>query len=182
MVFLFASSVCALTTDLKQKYPYTVLTDDYGILNGRDLDSKLDGVFPPTEFPSGKHFFLYWQCFPREQVRISLNDIGYSSFNLDENDAELTITVYTSSGAHLYGNRRNSAVSSSIKTLNEYQRIMRGQHYICLEGTYFFYKDSVTDGKKMRTYYWTFEKMKTMKGCVSYFLGKCHDKKIKVPA
>ena len=172
---LFPLIANALSVNLKQKYPYTVLTDDYGILTKTDLNSLLDGVFPPTEFPSGKHLFLYWQCFPRNNIRISLSDIGYSSYNLDENDAELTIEASTASGTHQYGQRRNSDVSSSVTVFNQYQKLVQGQKYVCLEGTYFFYKDKVIDGKKRRIYYWTFEKIKTKKGCASYFLGRCHD-------
>lgn len=170
----------ALSSDLKKKYPYTVLTDDYNTLSAVDLNSHLDGVFPPTEFPSGKHFFLYWQCFPRENIRISLRDIGYSSHNLDENDSELTIEAYTESATHQYGMRRDWPVSSNAENFNRYQKIMRGQKYICLEGTYFLSKDTVTDGKKRRIYYWTFEKMKTKKGCESYFEDGCHKNAKKV--
>ncbi len=168
----------AISLDLKKKYPYTVLTDDHDILTAVDLNSHLDGVFPPTEFPSGKHFFLYWQCFPRKDIRISLRDIGYSSNHLDENDSELTIEAYTESAIHQYGMRRDWPVSGNEENFNRYQKIMRGQKYICVDGTYFFYKDTVTDGKKTRIYYWTFEKMKTTKGCESYFVGGCHENNV----
>lgn len=162
----------SLNSELKEKYPYTLLTDDYGILNEKDL-SHHPGFFPPTKFPEGKLFSLYWQCFPRTKVSISLRDIGYSSYNIDDNDSELTIEAYTSLGTHLYGMRRNIAVRGNIKAFNEYQQIMRGQKYICFQGTYYFYKDSITNGKKHRTFFWTFEKMKTNKGCESYFQGQC---------
>lgn len=166
-----------LSASLKQHYPYTVLTDDYGVLAEVDLNTRLDGVLPPTGLPREKQFFLYWQCFPRKNVRISLSDIGYSSYHLDENDAELTIEAYTSTGIHLYGRRRNAAASANTRVFKQYQKLVRGEQYICLEGTYFFYKDVATDGKKRRTYYWTFEKIKTKKGCESYFVGRCHEPK-----
>jgi len=173
---LFPIAVNAINLDLKKRYPFTVLTDDHGILTDTDLNSHLDGVFPPTEFPSGKHFFLYWQCFPTKDVRINLRDIGYSSHHLDENDSELTIEAYTGSAKYQYGMRRDWPVSGNKKNFQRYQKIMRGQKYICLEGTYFFYKDVATDGKKERIYFWTFEKMKTKRGCESYFQGGCHEK------
>jgi hypothetical protein len=176
-LYLLALPVMALSPALKQKYPYSVLTDDYGILTETDLNSLLDGVFIPTELPSKKHFFLYWQCFPRKDMRINLKDIGYSSYNIDENDTTLTIEAYTPEGTHLYDMRRNAAASANIDVFQRYQKLVRGQQYICLEGTYFFYKDVVTDGKKRRTYYWTFEKIKTKKGCESYFVGRCHEQK-----
>jgi len=170
----FPLIVNALSADLKKKYPYTVLTNDYGTLNETDLNGDFDVVFPAKKFPDGRLFSLYWQCFPRKDIRISLRDIGYTSNSLDENDSELTVEAYTESATHQYGMRRDWPVSGNEKNFNRYQRIMRGQKYICLEGTYFFYKDTVTDGKKRRIYYWTFEKMKTKKGCESYFVGRCH--------
>ena len=177
---LFSVLANALSSDLKQKYPYTVLTNDYGILNETDLNGDLDIVFPAKKFPNGRLFSLYWQCFPRNDVRISLRDIGYSSYDIDDNDSELTIEAYTKSATHQYGMRRNWPVMSNEDRFNQYQKLMRGQKYICLQGTYFFYKDVITNEKKERVYFWTFEKMKSMKGCESYFQGRCHEKRIKL--
>jgi len=172
LMLLLPLTANSLGSELIKKYPYSVLTDDYGILNEHDL-SRPRGFTPPRKFPDGKLYYFYWQCFPRKDVRISLRDIGYSSFNIDDNDSELTIEAYTISETHQYGMRRDWPVRGNEKAFDGYQKIMRGQKYICLQGTYFFYKDSVTDGKKNRTYYWTFEKMKTKKGCESYFEGRC---------
>ena len=170
----FPFSCYALSASTKNKYPFSVLTNDYGILNTIDLNSELDGVYPADRLPSRGHFYLYWQCFPREHVSFSLRDIGYSSYNLDENDSELTITAYNRKGTHQYGMRRNSAVSSNMKTFNQYQRLVRGQKYVCLEGMYFYSEDRVIEGKKERVHIWTFEKIKTRKGCESYFYDRCH--------
>ena len=90
-----------MNVSLKQKYPNTVLTNDYGILNDIDLDSHLDGVKHPPKFSKKSKVFIYWQCFPRNSVRVSLQDLGYSPEDDDEsdikyngeNEASLTISV-----------------------------------------------------------------------------------------
>ena len=171
---LYFPTAVALSAVLKQKYPFSVLTEDYGILNEIDLNSDFDGIEFPKNSPKNGDFYLYWQCFKRDDVSIILRDIGYSSFNLDENDAELTITAYSHGEVHLYGMRRNWPVSDNEKQFNHFQKLVNKQNYICLEGAYFYYKDKIIDGKKERIHYWTFEKLKTKRGCASYFLNGCH--------
>jgi hypothetical protein len=98
---IFPLMVNAMNISLKQKYPNTVLTDDYGILNEIDLDSHLDGVKHPPTFSKQRREFIYWQCVPRSSVRVALQDLGYSPEDDDEsdvkyngeNEASLTISI-----------------------------------------------------------------------------------------
>jgi hypothetical protein len=157
----------ALSIALQKKYPYSVLTDDYGILNQVDLNSVLDGVYPPTSFPKKGHGYIYWQCFPRQQVKISIEDTGYTSMNHDENDAEITITAYSKGNTvHKYGMRRNWPVMGEEDRFNQYVKVMQAEKYVCIAGNFI-----ETEGK---TVYWIFEKVKTKKGCEAYFENGCH--------
>ncbi|MBA2654434.1 MAG: hypothetical protein H0U71_05155 [Gammaproteobacteria bacterium] len=74
--------VCAINSTIKKKYPYTLLTEDYGILNENDLAVYARGkpLRPFNLENSGA--YNYWQCFPREKVTVFLEDMGYSSDEL----------------------------------------------------------------------------------------------------
>lgn len=165
----------ALNAALQKKYPYSVLTDDYGILNQVDLNSVLDGVYPPTSFPQKYSAYIYWQCFPREHVKIAIEDIGYSSMNHDENDAEITITAFSKDHtAHKYGMRRDWPVFSQEDRFNQYEKIMQAEKFVCIAGSFNESEEKTVNGRSYKTNYWVFEKMKTKKGCEAYFENGCH--------
>lgn len=53
---------------------------------------------------------------------------------------------------------------------------MKNEKYVCLEGGFLNHRDRVINGKKQEIYSWEFEKIKTKKGCDSYFEGECYSK------
>jgi hypothetical protein len=81
---LFINIVYAVSNIDKQKYPYSLLTDDYGILSKNDLGAFAWGL-KPQKFTAEKGTtgpYNYWQCFPREFVMVTLSDTGQSSEEL----------------------------------------------------------------------------------------------------
>lgn len=180
---LFPIIARGLSADLKKKYPYTVLTDDYGILNEIDLDSELDGVKHPSLFSHENRAFIYWQCFPRDSVRISLEDLGDSpeddpesdvKYN-GENNAKLNITAASKKNIyHKYTMINNSPTLLAEARFNRYLKLMQGAKNVCIAGAYLEKEARVMGGKKQQVHYWAFEKMKTQNGCESYHLNGCH--------
>jgi hypothetical protein len=187
-IFLFPFVAHALSADLKQKYPHAVLTSDYKILNEIDLNSELDGVKHPPSFSTKAKGYIYWQCFPRDSVRISLEDLGYSpeddpesniKYN-GENEAKLTIVAQGKRGImHKYVMWGNYPVSTTISRFNAYLKLMNGEKNICIAGSYLEKETRKTVGEietsRQQVYYWGFEKMKTTKGCEAYHRNGCHD-------
>jgi len=169
-------NIYAIDDSLKKKYPYSVLTNDYGILNEKDLN---DDFKPPIPFsPKNISGYIYWQCYPRDNVTITLKDIGYSSQNISDNDGELTITVYRKSGIlHKYSMRRNWPVMGVEKKFNRWMKLMKNEKYVCLAGSSAIREDKIMHGQKQQVYFWTFEKIKTKKGCDSYFDGDCNHRR-----
>ena len=143
VIFLFPLTAQALSAGLKQKYPFAVLTDDYGILNEIDLDSELDGVKHPPLFSTKTKGYIYWQCFPRDSVTVSLEDLGDSpeddpesdvKYN-GENDAKLTITAQGKRGIlHKYVMWSNFPISQTEDRFNGYLKLMHGEKNICIAG------------------------------------------------
>ena len=167
--------VNAMNMALKQKYPNTVLTDDYGILNEIDLDSHLDGVKHPPKFSRKSKVFIYWQCFARDAVRVSLEDLGSSPEDDDESDvkyngenkAALTFSVLDKNHmTHKYIVWGRLPITLAESKFNQYLKLMRDEPYICLAGSYTEKRSQIDE--------WAFVKIKTHKGCIAYHENGCH--------
>ena len=172
---IFPLMVNAMNISLKQKYPNTVLSDDYGILNEIDLDSHLDGVKHPHKFSKKSREFIYWQCVPRNSVRVELQDLGYSPEDDDEsdvkyngeNEASLTISIlsknYTFDRYVVWG---RLPIMLAEDRFNQYLKLMKNEPYVCLAGSYTENQSGINE--------WAFMKMKTHKGCIAYHRDGCH--------
>jgi hypothetical protein len=163
----------AISKEAQKKYPYSVLTNDYGILNEKDLDTYKMGVKPPPFLPKGPYGYLYWQCFPRDRISISLKDMGYTSEDIggEENYSVLKIMISDdSSGYHEYSMRRVWSTSTYEDRFKLWLKLMKNEKYVCLLGD-FVNRETI---KGVVSQHWVFEKIKTKKGCDSYFANDCH--------
>jgi len=166
-LFFIPYSAYAIDDAIQKKYPFAKLTNDYGILNENDLNDRLKPEPFSTKELTGH---IYWQCFPREDVSTTIEDIGHSTHDLDDNDADLNITAYSKPGViHKYVMRHNWATPGTEKRFNQLIKIMKGEKYVCLSGEFRFLEERIISGQKQLVYYWTSEKIKTKKGCNSYF-------------
>jgi hypothetical protein len=179
IIILCGISCNALSISLaaKQKYPFPLLTEDYGILNEHDLAlySYIYNVNPRpfTGKPSGLN---YWQCFPRENISITLEDMGYSSedFSWKDTASDLEISGMVRPGVfHEYGMRRAWPVRDFQKQFNSWRRLMKGEKYVCLAGHFVNYSEPSDYGVKRKVYGWIFDRLKTKKGCVAYLNSDC---------
>ena len=176
ILFGVSSGAFGIDISIKQKYPNVLLTDDYGILNKNDLASHTWGKKSlPFSVKDGRGG-SYWQCFPRDHVSITLEDMGYSASEIggNENYADLTITVWLDRGiSHEYYMRRAWGIDGYQAGFNQWQELMKNEKYVCLAGIFDNQEEIVRGNKKWKKYSWTFEKIKTKKGCSSYFAGQC---------
>lgn len=182
-IFIYPLWAHALSAELQKKYPYTVLTDDYGILNEIDLDSELDGVKHPPLFSFINKPFIYWQCFLRSSVTISLEDLGDSpeednesdiKYN-GENNAELTINIRNKNGIfHKYTMTSDYPTTFTEDRFNRYLKLMQGEKNVCIAGAFLEKQMRIVEGKKQQVNIWVFRKMKTLKGCEAYNKNGCH--------
>jgi hypothetical protein len=163
----------AVSISAKKKYPYSLLTDDYDILSENDLGSFTWGIEQkPFSTKKPSKAYTYWQCFPRELVMVSLSDNGQSASELGwkENVAYLEISVLMDEGIqHVYHMRSIWSIKDFQKRFNKWLKLMEREKYICLEGEFTNQEKEMKNGKTWTTYGWTFEKLKTKKGCDSYF-------------
>lgn len=183
LFFILNSNANAASLKAQKKYPYTLITNDYGILNDNDLGSfAWGGTAKPFSAEAARGGFNIWQCFPREFVMVTLSDTGKSSEELGwkKNVAYLKIDVLTTKDIqvnehikHQYEMRANWTITGYQKRFNKWLKLMKDEEYVCLAGHFVNQEKKIINGKTWITYGWIFEKIKTKKGCDSYF-ESCH--------
>ncbi len=159
----------------KKKYPDQLLTDDYGILDENDVGQYAWGIssspFSESEKGLGAR---YWQCFPVSVISFHCKDEGYD----DEDRAELydfsikaqvnKDNVQKYSRAHLIEKKYCEEIIAS------WRKIMRGQKYVCLGGSFIYHKEIKDQDRKVQIFTWNFDKIKTKIGCDSYSTRRGH--------
>lgn len=171
------TNVNALTMSVQKKFSYVLLTNDYGILRENDLAAYTWGMKPrPFLVNEDSGGYNYWQCFPRNIVTITLRDEGYSAeeFGWKDTLAELKIEVRIKPGTiHRYEMRAVRLVHDYEKRFHYWHKLMKGEKYVCLAGSFGRREQKRENGIDLSVYSWTFDKIRTKKGCDSYW-GDCN--------
>lgn len=164
-----SSHVLAINLAAKKRYPYSLITHDYNILNEEDL-RHYTKISTPKPFDENQMGGFYWQCFPRESISMTLEDMGYSSEDWGWTDtaSDLNIKVYIKPNIiHHYYMRRADSLAVYQAGFTRWHKLMAGEKYVCFLGE-FDGKENKVEGKMLRKVYnWTFEKIKTKKGSAS---------------
>src|SRR5271155_4356910 len=163
MLFISMSYTANAVTELaKNKYPYQLLTEDYGILNENDLAIYASGI-PAAPRPfSEKNINAnnYWQCFPRDNISIIFRDTGSSSedFGWKDTIADLEIKIPIKPGIyHEYGMRRVETFGDYQKIFNRWHHLMKKENYVCLAGSFVNKNQRIENGLHQEVHEWIFD-------------------------
>lgn len=166
----------SINLDAQEKYPKVLLTQDYGILSQADLAAYTLDVKPAIFSGEIGKNYDYWQCFPRANVTITLRDKGYSSEDIGniENYGDLFINTWSRDGrSNEYSMRRPLVIDDEEIIFKKWQKLMKNEKYVCLAGSMGRAEKKIKKNKLHIKYAWIFEKIKTLKGCDSYFTDQC---------
>jgi hypothetical protein len=172
-LYVFQLNAFALDS-LHKNYPDNLLTDNYEILTEADLlyDLKKDGNPEKYDINKMQPGTYRWQCFSSKSVNFS-----YSTWRdnhpMGASDVIITMCDFSFSVkgqpySHFYHDRRARDVESCRRLRKDWKRLSVGQSYVCFNGE----PGSLHQKEKL----WTWNKIKTKKGCVSLFLGDCETK------
>lgn len=172
ILFLCAISCNALSINLaaKQKYPFTLLTQDYGILNKHALAFYTQYLKPAPFLPKEDFGYIYWQCFSRENISITLEDNGYfaEEFGTKDTIGDLQITGMVKPGVfHEYSMRRAWPTGGFQQVFNHWRNLMKGEKYVCLAGNFVSRSQTTENGIKRDISGWIFERLKKIHHCLS---------------
>jgi hypothetical protein len=164
--FGWASSPESLAS-AKAKYPYTLLGDDFGILNESDLAANTCDAYPKL-FSLGSNS-LYWRCFESNAVTFSCDSSGIA----DPNEGVMgliVLNINNKNARHEYLGRRPWPIVDCREFGKKFASLTKHTRHVCISGSS---PGKSTDPNDTQTTTWIFEKYKTSKGCESYFEGDC---------
>jgi len=152
LVLMVLPTSCTTTSHLSQKYPYGLLTSDYGILNEDDL-----GVYAwwakPTPFEEGlSSGYMYWQCFPTSAIKLRCRKIGSDNSNIPYSDAD--IHIETDTEIHEYGFRRGVELEVCKTYLKHWRRLIEGEGAVCFGGNVSDIEEVKVKGKIKKSVGW----------------------------
>jgi hypothetical protein len=159
-------------------YPYGLLSDDFGIMSETDLAvDTWRGTPHPYEEKGFNGGYPYWSCFPTRRTSTS-----YESWRAADpmGRADKVVTMCaldfvaeTESEIHRFVGRRAYRVEQCRYFTAEWKRITRGQSYVCFNAYGGEAEPRKTWVEVKAEKIWTWDRIKTKRGCMSYFEGEC---------
>ncbi len=171
IVFSFVLTSCASMSNSQKNESLILLTSDYGVLDENDLESATKDRVEPIPPYSPNSSYLYWQCFPRQEVNLKCR-----SWEGDEPGSflgEADIVVETENERHEYGFRRAYDLKFCEDHLRVWQKLSTKAQAICLLGEPAGLEKKHFGGKTISVKGWVWDRLKTKMGCDSYFAGDC---------
>lgn len=155
---------------IRLKYPYGILTEDFGILLEEDFRINTC-IAKPAPFSETKlSNYPIWQCFEVRDVRINCQGATYDP---DENSRMTTLVismVRNKAGFQEYFIPKPLKIQECEQFIQEWDNHTLNEKYVCLCGS-LPQVDKERGGTKMTS--WVFNRFKTKKGCDSYAEGQC---------
>ncbi len=159
----------ALDTTIKKKFPYALLTPDYGILSEVDLKKNEENALP-VPFSESSRAYLYWQCFPTLQFKFLCDETG--DFDHDLSLARTIIRIAHGDKYDEYETRRAFSIRLCKNRVEKWKKMSHGETYACIAGKYVG-REVGTKNKAASGNGWIYDRFKTKKGCDSYFEDDC---------
>lgn len=149
-------------TELKSKFPYGLLGDDYGILTTDDLALNACDAKPQPFIPTSRYSpYQYWQCFESKNVTFACDSNGIP----DKYEGVMgLITVKASADGvrHDYIERRLWPINECKGFIKDAAALLKGTKYACISGSFI---ETEKDRSGRFSTSWIFERIKTKKGC-----------------
>ena len=152
----------------RHAYPYSLIGDDFGILTEEDLAANACTA-TPQPFSLDSTSFPYWKCFKTKDVSFLCDSSGIPDPN-DGVQGLIVLKVTSEKGNHEYLARRPWDIESCRSFGRRVAALTRNTSHVCLSGAFHRVE---TDDKGSPRSYWDFDKIKTVRGCDSYFVGDC---------
>ncbi len=164
---LFQASISACSTplshlaELKSKYPYGLINDDFGILALNDLALNACRIKPSPLVPGILNPYEYWICFESKKILAACEDQGFSNEDgrvgrviVDAKDRDLNYHFFES---------RPWSIQDCKKFVADVNHLVSGTSHACISVSYIDKEVKNDKGQKERGA--IFHRIKTLKGC-----------------
>ena len=108
-----------------------------------------------------------------------MSQLTFSCQHLEKNDdgtplADLSLEAKSSpTEIDRYGGRRALERIDCDEVVSGWKRVTKGEKYACISGIGPLEEQKAENGVKTLVREWTFDRLKTRRGCMSYFDGYC---------
>lgn len=145
--------------NLKSKFPYGLVGDDYEVLTINDLALNACHIEPEPFVPGGFTPYEYWQCFRSKTISAVCGNIGI----LDGEGVFGRVAVKVSADhiMHKFIESRPSPVRDCQGFAKDLKKLLRGTTYACISASYIKHE---LDKSGQKTSFGIFHRMKTRKG------------------
>jgi hypothetical protein len=116
---------------------------------------------------------FYFRCFRAKEVSAKCEKGEYdASERILRSDG--SITVHEGKETHIYYFRQRIDFKMCKDEISEINAVLKGQEYVCISGQFSGYGNpDLPDNEDHHFLNWVYDKVKTNKGCTSYFGGEC---------
>jgi hypothetical protein len=150
--------------ELRSRYPFGLIEDDYGLLTVEDLAVNACNAETLTPFISEENgAYPYWQCFPLKDAKVRCQRAGYDP-STKKVLGYTFVEAKNKNGLQSYLARDARDLQLCRDFLRDWKKTTRGESFVCVAGSFGRVQEA-KDGHKETD--WVFEKYKTRKGCVS---------------
>ncbi|HSW48406.1 MAG TPA: hypothetical protein VLG67_05000, partial [Candidatus Saccharimonadales bacterium] len=149
-----------MNPEVLKKYPYQLLTNDYGILNESNLKRYTYEV--NVEPFTGKFSGLdYWRCYETKNVTVWYEKGSYDPYDKITYSSSYIQVKTESTTIYEYSLRRAFSLDYARNKVRRWQKLMKGQQFVCIGGYFVRTKEKNPNGKKISEQLWVFENLKT---------------------
>lgn len=146
--------------EIKSKFPFGLLSDDYGILTKDDLAyNACEATAEP--FTPTFHVYQHWQCFESKSISFDCDSNGTAD-KYEGVMGLIIVKVSTQTIQHEYIERRIWPIKDCKNFIKDAALLLKGSHHACLSGSFV---DSETGKSGNKSMNWILERIKTKKGC-----------------
>jgi hypothetical protein len=147
---------------LREKFPFGLLGDDFGVLTTNDLAINACFVKKPKPFKLGAMDpYEYWQCFETKKIKLACAERGVSN-KAEGPEARVEISVFDTQSKHVFFANRPWALQDCTSFLRDLKKLIKDVKHACISAAYIGI-ESEESGKT--TYAGVFHRLKTKKGC-----------------
>jgi hypothetical protein len=156
-----AHSSTSHLTELKSKYPYGLLNDDYGVLTLNDLALNACRIKPEAFVPGALHPYEYWLCFESKSILATCEDQNFS--NEDGHVGRVEVDAQDHQITYQFIESRPWPIRDCRRFVKSLKNLMRGTSYTCISASYIGKEERNERGQMERV--GIFRRLKTKKGC-----------------
>lgn len=162
--FLFS---CTNKTTLHEKFPDKLLSDDHGILRKEDLIDKRD-VLPLGALGIDSNPASRWHCFESINLKSKCIKSDQKVEELNDYAADFEMSIVENGKKYDYNFRGLISFERCEEHRSTWKKLMEGEKYFCVSGALL-----KIDSKDKNRIFGFFDRLKTNKGCDSWFNGDC---------